>query len=402
MNLYKYRYVDSSGMTLRGTVKAKSKTEALSSLSEVVELQYFKDCGTVVEIPQVISKHLKPSTVKPALLASFFDQLSYMISAGISIPQSLLIQRASSTGQLEYFIRELMRHMSQGKSFAQSYEECAFLTHENFSKFIYVGEKGGNLDEILSRLSEQIKSNLEIKRKVKSALMYPVGVILITFAAAYFIFTTIVPQIVGILEDLGDGELPLLTKITMSISDFLVDYGPLAIIILVSFVLLIRWAINRYFRYQFDYFCLKLPLFGKIIRNGQFIDFYQNLSFMLDAGFSPSESFKASHDSITNRYLSRQLSFAYEEIIRGRGLPQALSTLECITPLEIQTLNIGFSTGRIGELIGKLIYSMKRQMEAMIKDLLTALEPALMVVLAFIVGTLLLAVYGPMFSIMTV
>ncbi len=400
MNLYKYRYVDTAGMTLRGQVKANSKTEALAKLPGVVELQYFKDCGATVELPAFLQKHRKDKKVDPKNLVGFFDQLAYMISAGISIPKGLTILQASAEGSLEKLISQLLNDMSRGRTFAQAFEACTYLMPEDYSRYVYVGEKGGNLDQTLERIAMQIQSNLDVKSKVKSALVYPCSVLVAALGAAYFIFTTIIPQIADLLRDMGDGELPALTKITMAISDFLIQYGPLAIVVGVVIVILIKKAIHKWFQYQWDAMVLRIPLFGDIARTGQFITFYQNLSFMMDSGFSNTESFRVSKDSVTNQYLNKQLTYALDEIARGKGLPQALSTLECIKPLEIQTIDVGISTGQIKELLGKLLQNMQKDMDVLIKNMLSALEPMMMIVLAGIVGVLMLSVYGPMFSMM--
>lgn len=401
MNLYKYRYVDSTGMTLRGSVKAQSKTEALAKLQDVAELQFFKDCGTVVEMPAFLAKRQKLKKVDPKILVGFFDQLAYMISAGISIQKGLMIQQASAEGSLSVMIHQILLEMSRGKSFAQAFEACKDFMTADYSRFIYVGEKGGSLDITLERIAKQIQSSLDVKGKVKSALVYPVGVLVVALGASYFIFTTIIPQIADLLKDMGDGELPALTQITMAISDFLIAYGPFAILIGVAIAFGIKKAIHKWFQYQWDSLILRVPIFGGIIRTGQFITFYQNLSFMMDSGFSVAESFKVSRDSVENQYLYRQLSYAYEEIVRGRGLPQALSTIECVLPLEIQTIDVGISTGRIRELLDKLLTNMQKDMDALIKNLLSVLEPMMMLVLAGIVGVIMLSVYGPMFSMMS-
>lgn len=400
MNLYKYRYVDKSGMTLRGEIKANSKSEALAKLTDIAELQFFKDCGVVPDMPEFIKKRLKPKKVEPAALAGFFDQMSYMISAGISIQNGLMIQRSSAEGPLLNLINELLKEMSYGKSFAQSFEACGYMIQEDYSKFIYVGEQGGNLDVTLERLAKQIESGQDVKSKIKSALVYPVGTLVVALGAAYFIFTTIIPQIAEILKDLGDGELPALTKITMAISDFLIQYGPFFVLAMVILGYVTNKIVHKYFQYQLDIISLRIPLMGDIIRTGQFITFYQNLSFMLDSGFSPTESFKASNNAVTNRYLNKQLEYAYTSLVQGKTIPQALSTLECVYPLEIQTIDVGISTGKIQELLGKLVKNMQKHMDALIKNMLSAMEPLLMCVLAVVVGVLMLAVYGPMFSMM--
>ncbi len=400
MNLYKYRYVDSAGMTLRGQIEATSKTEALARLQDVAELQYFKDCGTVVELPAFLQKHRKAKKVDPKKLVGFFDQLAYMISAGISIQKGLMIQQASADSSLKRLIQELLDEMSKGRTFAQAFETCMYLMPEDYSRYVYVGEQGGNLDKTLERIALQIQSNLDVKSKVKSALIYPTCVLVAALGAAYFIFVAIIPQIADLLKEMGDGELPALTRITMAISDFLVKYGPVAIVVGVVLVILIRKAIHKWFQYRWDTMMLRVPLFGGITRTGQFITFYQNLSFMMDSGFSNTESFRVSRDSVTNKYLNKQLSYALDEIARGRGLPQALSTLECILPIEVQTIDVGISSGRVKELLDKLLANMQKEMDALIKNMLSALEPLMMVVLASIVGVLMLSVYGPMFSMM--
>lgn len=401
MNLYKYRYVDTNGMTYRGSVKAETKTQALAQLQDVAELQFFKDCGMVAEMPAFLKKFQKQKKIPPKVLTGFFNQLSYMVSAGISIPRGLMIQKSNCDGVLAEYIDALLNEMGRGKSFAQAFESCQYYLHEDYSRFVYVGENGGNLDITLERIAEQIQTNLDVNGKVKSALIYPSGVLLAAIGAAYFIFTTVIPQIADILKDMGDGELPGLTLVVMQISDLLITYGPLVLLILATLIFVTKKLIDKYLPYQRDTVLLRVPLFGNIIRTGQFITFYQNLAFMLDSGFSVTESFRISLESVTNRYLNKQLSYAYEEIVRGRGLPQALSTLECVNPLEIQTIDVGISTGRIKELLDTLLANMKKTMDLLIKNMLNALEPLMMGVLMVVIGFLLMSVYGPMFSMMS-
>ncbi len=402
MNLYIYKVEDATGMTLRGKIKAESKAEALAKMPAYNKLLAFKDNGPIVELPPIIQEKLHLNRVPNKVLTSFLGQLAYMIGAGIAVPRALSVMSTTGEPSVQLFASKLLDSMNSGTSLGEAYEKYSYMTYGDYGKFIRVGESAGNLEVTLQRISTQIQSQNDIKQKVTSALIYPVGILCLAIGAAYFVFTAIIPQMASLLTELGNGELPVFTQVVMAISDFLISYGPVTIALMVAAGFLLKWVVKTYFPFQRDALKLKIPILGKIIRTSQFIIFYQNIAFMLESGFPMPAAFRSSQETVTNKFINRQLSYAYDAIMEGKALPQALSALSIVLPMEIQTLDVGMSTGKINELLGKLTHNMGKDMDILIKNLLAAMEPLLMILLVAVVGVLLLSVYGPTFSMMSI
>ncbi|MEG2376818.1 MAG: type II secretion system F family protein [Clostridia bacterium] len=398
--MYKYVVEDKSGMVFKGTINADSRELALAKLPNYHKLLAFKDAGQAVELPPWLKNKLGFNKIPPKVIVAFFNQLAYMLKAGISYQKALLTLGSTGSDKSKILANRLLDQISEGKSLASAFTSCSDIIEDDYSKFIQVGDSAGNLPDTLVKLSEQIQSEIDVKAKVKSAMVYPVGVLAIALIAAYFVFTQIVPQVAALLKDMSGGELPTFTVIIMKISDFLVSYGPLAVFLILVTFKIISLIVHKFFQFQLDTFILKVPILGKINRTSSFIVFYQNLSFMMESGFPVNVAYQQSMDTILNKQLHKQLAYGYSKLIEGRALPQALSGLECIEPMEIQTIEIGQDSGRLGELMAIMLDNMKKDMDASIKALLSALEPLMMLVLIGVVAVLMLSVYGPLFSLM--
>lgn len=398
MHIYKYVVEDKSGMIFKGSVKAQNREFALSKVPYNHKLLDLKDAGPAVELPAWVNKRFHLERVPPKVLVDFFSQFGYMITAGISYQKALMTLGTTGSEKSRLLAGRLLERVALGDTLSQAFIACNDIVDDKYAKLIQVGDSAGNLSETLAQLAEQIQAELDTKAKIKTAMSYPTFVFIFALGAAYFVFTAIIPQVASLTKEINGADLPAITKIVMSISDMLVRLGPIALVLIVVSFIVIRRIVLRFFRLQWDTFKLKVPVFGKLIRDSDFVVFYQNLVFMMEAGFPVNVAFRQACDTVENTQIKRQLLYGYDRLLDGNALPQALSGLGVIKSSEVQTLQIGQDSGRLGELAAIMLSNMRKEISRSTSQLLTVLDPLLTILLLGIVGPLVFSVYAPILN----
>jgi len=267
---------------------------------------------------------------------------------------------------------------------------------------VRAGEAGGILDEILIRLAEQQEKDAEIRGKLKSAMTYPGIILSITVLAFLFLMTTVVPKIGNIIQDLAGEEYtpPIYTKIMLSISDFLVNYGIKALpFIAIGIFLVIRFFRSPKGKPIFHQILLKIPLVNQILIKVALARFARVFSSLNAAGVNILESLHTTGNAVGNLVIKEKIDKAAAEVKAGKPLSEPLANDPLFPPILAQMIAVGEESGDIDSILEKLAEFYEEEVDQVAGALTSILEPLMIVVLGSIIGMIALSVYGPISSV---
>jgi type IV pilus assembly protein PilC len=333
--------------------------------------------------------------------AIFSRQFSVMVNAGVAIIRGLgILADQAPNPKLKKALLAISAEVQQGSSLSESMSKHPECFDDLYVYMVEAGEAGGVLDEVLMRLSKLLEDMAKLQNEIKSAMAYPVTVGI--FAVLAFLGMTIflIPVFAGIFEQLG-AELPALTKFMLWISSILRSWKAIIPIVVFSGL---TFLFRTYYktpvgRLQIDAFMLKMPLFGDLNEKVAVARFCRVFGTLTRSGVPVLQCFDIVCNTIGNQIIVNAVQSAKNEIQQGGMISLAIQKENVFPALAIQMISIGEETGELDSMMEKVADFYEDEVEQAIKALTTMIEPIMMVGIAFMVGTILLSMYLPMFSI---
>jgi len=367
---------------------------------EQVTLTSVKEKGREIGIPKIGGR----KKVKSKDLSVFTRQFSVMIDAGLPLVQCLEILAQQQDNK--YFQRTLLQvrqDVEEGSTLATAMARHPRVFDQLYANMVEAGETGGILDLILQRLSTFIEKIVKLKRDIISAMIYPSAVILLAIVAVAVIMVVVIPQFQNIfLGLLGPGEqLPLPTRIVVGISNFLAGWGGL--IILVS-VIAIVVAVKFYYktpggRKTIDWVLLKVPILGDIFRKIAVARFSRTLSTLLSSGVPILQSLDITAKTSGNVIIETAITKVRTGVERGESFVDPLKATEVFPHMVAQMIGIGEQTGALDAMLGKIADFYEAEVDSAIANLLTLMEPLLIGFLGVTIGSIVISMYLPLFTL---
>ncbi len=338
--------------------------------------------------------------VKEAQLVVMVRQLSTMINAGVPIVQSfeLLISATSGAG-MKKLLKGILQHLQEGDSLSQAMAHFPKYFDRLFVSLIAAGEQGGILDTILLRLAEYREKTLALNKKVKSAMFYPAAIITVMVVVVIILMIFVIPVFSQLFSSFG-ATLPLLTQVVINISDWMKSHWYIVVFVPIATVWLFAYAYkhNLSFKTVVDRFSLKIPVLGDILLKGAVARFMRTLSTMQAAGVPIMEALGTLSKVSGNIIIERSVLAARDDVAGGGRITTQLKSDGVFPIMATQMLAIGEETGAIETMSGKVADFYEADVEESVDRLSTLMEPMIMVVLGIIVGTLVVAMYMPIFK----
>lgn len=396
--IFTYTATNKIGKTVKGQVESASREAVLETLHKqglhpiVVK---------AVSSPKASSKRGKKVKLKELVI--FTRQLSTMISAGVPLVRSLAtMQTQTESKYFKSVIGQVTKDIEGGAPLADSLAKYPRVFSEVYVNMVRAGEAGGILDEILKRLASQVEQDSMMRKKIKSAMMYPTVIFSITIVAFFGIMIFIIPKIAKILTDLGgpDAQLPVYTRVLLSMSSFMQHNAIFVIAAVVGIVFLTR----RYLRtpkgkYNFHALLLRTPVIKGIVMKIAIARFARTFASLMTAGVSVLTALQVTGGAIGNKVIEEELRAAAVEVKNGKQLSQPLSTSKHFPPIVSQMLAIGEETGQIDTILVKVADFYEEEVDTVIDGLSALIEPLMIVVLGSIVGVIAASVMGPIASL---
>lgn len=398
MPIYQYRAVDINGKKIRGKIDSMDQQQAYQSLKDrgigVTDLQPLTQSILTREIA-----FLEPK-VKSENFVVFCRQFATLIQAGIGVADALhILTQQTEDKTLKKALQQVYKDVRAGTQLSAAFQKSPKIFSTLFVNMVRAGEASGNLDEVLEKLASFIEKEHNTASKIKSALVYPVTVLIIAFIATFFLMWKVVPQFVNTFVGMGI-ELPFTTRMVMGMSNFVADYWYLVLLLpILLFILFRLWGRTERGRYIIDYAKLKTPVMGKLLQKSAMARFSRTFSSLFAAGVPILQILDIVAKVVGNRVLVNSLEKAKENVRRGQSLATHLKTNWAFPPLVTHMISIGEQTGALDSVLTKIADFYEQDVEQMADRLKSLLEPFMILVLTIIVGVIVLAILQPSFSI---
>jgi type IV pilus assembly protein PilC len=412
--LFFYRALDADGNEKTGGIKASTELEAVVKLQ--AESLYVKKIDPLVDPRFRIRKKKKPKShpflawssksqkVSSKTMMIFIRQMASLLDAGLPILRSLkLLQSQQDEGKFHDVLGDLCSSIQSGESFSDAAAHHPEIFNRLFVKMVKAGELGGVLNIVLNRLAEFTEKTQKIKGKVKSALMYPCIVLFIAITIVSGLLVFIVPKFEKIFFDmLGGRPLPFLTRMVIDTSNglkdhFIVILGTLGIGYFIATELMKKPRVQR----VVDKWIFWMPLFGELVRMSTMARFARTLSTLLSSGVPILQALNNARETAGNTVVADAIAKIYVCVKEGETIRQAMLTSEIFPIMVVGMVEVGEETGMLPEMLAKIAELYEEEVDTTVAGLTSLMEPIMIVLLALLIGTIVIALFLPLIGIMS-
>ncbi len=420
MPRYNYVALDARGQEATGLLDAASTNEAIGQLRQagyfptsVYEQAKAGRDGKEARRAAKMARATKPrgktsivlfqrKTIKAKVLMIFTRQLATLIDSGLPLLRSLnVLAKQEPDAVLKNTINKLADAVQGGNTFSDALALHPRIFNDLYVNMVKAGEVGGVLELVLNRLAEFQEKAAKIKNKVVAAMVYPVIVITLATAIMAFLLVFIVPKFEAVFHDmLGDKPLPAVTRFVINASNTLQNHWLIVIGVLVAIVAGYRFMNGiKPGRYAIDRSKLHLPLFGNLNRKTAISRFSRTLGTLVTSGVPILQALNITRETAGNMVIARAISQVHDSVKEGESIVQPLEASGVFPPMVISMVDVGEETGQLPEMLLKIADVYDDEVDNAVAGLTAALEPLMIVFLAVIVGTIVLALFMPLIAI---
>jgi type IV pilus assembly protein PilC len=398
MATYAYKALDLQGAPSKGEIDGDDKQAVAATLRSKglivldIEEQIPKSAG------DILARFRK---VKATELTIMTRQLSTMVSSGMSLLRALyVLEDQAESDKLKETLVAVRKDVEAGISLSDALAKHPQVFNELYTAMVAAGETGGILESTLRRVADQLEKDEELRRQVKSAMVYPclIGGFALLVLVALVAF--LVPVFAGVFEDFG-GELPAITKFTVALSDFITGKWYMAILLTWGFVFGFRkWKASESGRMQWDQFKLKVPWkIGDIVQKVCIARFSRTFSALVAAGVPMLEAIEIVGKTSGNKVIEKAMVDVRASVTKGGTISTPMRAAPVFPSMVTQMIGVGEETGALDAMMSKIADFYESEVEASVKALTSILEPVMIVVVGGIVGFIIIAMYMPMFQV---
>jgi len=393
---YSYVIRDQSAAVIEGSSEAENE--------EILRRRLVEQGFDVIEVKQVRKSQRRIGGfggVKKTELSIMCRQFSTMIDAGVSLVRCLNVLADQATSpRLKAILSDVRSEVEGGQMLAKAMEKYPNVFDRLFVGLVRAGEVGGTLEESLQRLSQFLEKDVELRRKVKSAMTYPTIVMIFAVAVVLLLMTFILPKFMDMFKDLGIKEMPAPTAILKSISDFILAKWYFATLILVAFIVAIKiFGRTKVGRRLIDRFKLKAPVFGPLNHKVALARFSRTLATLLSSGVSILQAMETVAGTVSNDIMSDAILSARERIREGEQIAEPLAKSKMFPPMVVQMVAIGQESGSLDPMLAKIADFYEDEVDAALASLTSAIEPVMIVGLGGVVGFIVVSLFLPMIAV---
>jgi len=419
----RFRYIamdHKSGAEVEGVVEAASQNAAISAIkangmiptrvSPVVDHSRKKPVkgrkaravGPIGSVP--VRKGIFAKRVKPKQLMVLTRQLSTLLEAGLPLVRGLriLLKQEKSPG-----LREALTGMGEsvesGGTFSEALSAFPRIFDNLYVNMVKAGEAGGVLDSVLARIAEFLEKAEKIKSKVKSAMVYPIVVLVAALAILTFLMIFIIPRFAEIFDDLLDGKaLPALTQAVIAASDFVATRWWLVLLMVFGLVALFKLlGQTEQGAVYIDRFKMRAPLFGDLVRKTAVSRFSRTLGTLMSSGVPILQALLIVRDTAGNKVLADAIQSVHDSVKEGESMAMPMEASGVFPGMVVSMVDVGEETGALPEMLIRVADNYDDEVDNAVEALTSIIEPIMIVMLALIIGTIVIAMFVPLISIIT-
>ncbi len=333
-------------------------------------------------------------------LMIFTRQFATLLASQVPLSDSLAnLYRQVSNPILKEAVAEISNDIDAGFALSQALERHKSIFSEFYINMVKAAEATGRLSEVLDFLADYIEKQAVLISKVKNALIYPIIVIVLFFVVVFIMVSVVLPQMSTIFEE-AQIQLPFFTKVLLGFGVFVSQWGwILAVLVFVLFLMGVNYFQTREGKMVFDELSLRLPIVGPLFRKLYIARFAESSRVLIKGGLTIPQAIEISAHTIGNFVFQDLLHDAAEQIRKGKLLSQALAGMHQFPPLVAQLVSVGETTGRLEQLLGKVSDFYSREVEDVVNNLVTLIQPALMLFIGGLVALLFISILSPLYSL---
>jgi type IV pilus assembly protein PilC len=426
MPKFNYVAMDAHGKETKGTLEVASQNEAIGRVKEmglfptkIVELDKAKEKSK--DKPEAKAKAPKPKKkgggmninikipglsgkVKSKVLTTFTRQLATLVDAGLPLLRGLrVLEKQEKNPTLKNIISELALAIEGGSTFSESLAQHPKVFNRLFVNMVKAGELGGVLEVVLNRLSEFMEKAQKIKGKVIAAMFYPVAVMIVATVILMILMVKVVPSFRQVFEgSLGEGrQLPAFTRLVLDISAAIKDHLLTTLsVVAVVVVLLNIFVRTKFGRHVWDKFKLKMPVIGPVVTKVAISRFTRTLGTLVSSGVPILQALTIVKETAGNVIISNAVSSVHESVKEGETITAPLEASSIFPPMVISMVDVGEQTGALPEMLLKIADNYDDEVDNAVAAMTSLLEPIMIVFLAIIVGSIVIAMFLPLIDLM--
>ena len=396
---------------MKFSYKAISKDQTISTgifeASNIGEAkEYLKNGGFLPISIEQENKDVPFANVLNQLNQGKFDtvlftrQLSSMLSSGLTLVQSLSILKEQSTSEVvKEVVVSLLSSVEEGKKFSESLAKYPKYFNSIYVSLVRSAEDSGLMDKILDRLANNLEKDQNLRRTIFSALLYPVVIIILMGVVMTVVMIFVIPQLTSLYANLNV-SLPFTTQVVVAISTFVINYWFIVIAMIVLIIFLYnRWVATSTGRLIRDEIVLKIPIFGEIIKLSILAEFTRTLGLMSGSGTLVVQSLIESADVAGNLVYKNAILDTSRKVEKGLSVGDVLSSYNIFPPILTQMVKIGEQTGKLDDSLLRVSGYFENEVQGKVKNLTTAMEPFIMIILGIGVAFLILSIITPIYSL---
>ncbi len=392
---YNYRAIDKSGHAVKGTMAASN---------EIALAQLLQDTGYWLVECSSTAKALHKGKIRVTRkeLIEFCSAMSSMLSAGLSFAAcfEIIIDSQENMG-FKHVLEDIYIHVASGQTLFDAMEQHKSVFPDQMRNLIKAGEYSGNLPSSFKELQRYFEWTEQLVSTMKQVSIYPAFVLIAVVGFVLLLFTFVVPKFTAILESMNI-PLPTITRIVMSIGDFTKDYWWLivGIPIIVFFIARTLYRMSDSFAFQMDKIKLSLPVFGETIQMIALSRFSNNMAVLIRAGIPILQALDLSKGMVGNRIVAQAISKAEFAVNEGNLMSKAFKEHSVFSPMMLRMIIVGEETGQLEHSLDHVTSRFEEEIPTQVKRIFSLLEPTIMLVLIAIVGTVAMAIFMPLMSMM--
>jgi len=409
MPLFAYTAVDAQGKTHQGTVEANNAADAAAAIKKKGQFPtQIAETTAAAAKPKgkgfsfSFSKGGGSGKVPGKVLTVFTRQLSTLISAGLPLLRSLrTLSKQEKNANLRNIMASLAESVEGGTTFSEALSQHPKAFNKLYVNMVKAGELGGVLEVVLTRLAEFAEKSQRIRGKVTSAMVYPLVVLTIAVGIVSFLMLFIVPKFEAIFKDmLGGRPLPAITQIIMDLSRFVQGNFILIAVVLVLGVVGLRFALRLPgVAAAVDNYKLRLPLFGDMLTKTSVARFSRTLGTLVSSGVPILQALQITRDTAGNERVSAAIETIHDNVKEGESMVAPMEASQIFPPMVVSMVQVGEETGQLPDMLTKVADVFEEEVDTAVAGLTSLLEPVMIVLLALIVGTIVVALFLPLITI---
>lgn len=396
MNKYTYQGKTQEGKKVKGLVEAPDEKAAVAAL---------RQRGLIVTELNAVTAglwyHLRVLIARVGFgdVVTFTRQFATMITAGLTMTESLSILQEQTNPAMGKIIAELLQDVQAGTSLYKAMEKHPKVFPPVYLALIKAGEAAGVLDEVLLKMSDNLEKERDFRSKVKGAMIYPAIVVTGMVIVTVIMMAFVIPKMLVMYEEF-DAELPPITQLLINITHLFQNYWVIMLGLLGGGIYGLRlWRKTERGRVQLDRLALRLPIFGDLQRKVILTNTTRTLGMLVGAGVAIIESLNIVAETANNVIFEDALQQASKAVEKGLPLAGTISKYEFFPPIVSQMIGVGEETGKLDEVLGRLARHFEAESEVAVKALTTAIEPLMMIVLGVGVGFMVIAIILPIYNL---